>query len=204
MGLGPNLMEPGDQVCLLFGGHVTSIVRPTTMPSEYLFIGASYLLGFMSEEAIKLWEEGKAIITVVLSTRIICARGYYLSHLGDTKTLASCSSSAGYLYRLSYFSFESMHDGVLLHSTSSSPHCVHLLLTRHIDNHHIEHVLSQVSFFFEPSPQVQDLTCCSSRRIRPFLGLLFSASVSGGSPLRSLLQSRLAVLRRRRRASGST
>ena len=59
MGIGAYLMEPGDKVCVLFGGATPYIVRPTSVPGEYLFLGECYVHGLMDGEAIKLWEEGK-------------------------------------------------------------------------------------------------------------------------------------------------
>jgi hypothetical protein len=59
MGIGAHLMEAGDRVCVLFGGSTPYIVRPTSVPDEYLFLGECYVHGLMDGEAIKLWEEGK-------------------------------------------------------------------------------------------------------------------------------------------------
>ena len=59
MGIGSHLVEPGDKVCVLFGGSTPYIVRPTSIPDEYLFLGECYVHGLMDGEAIKLWEEGK-------------------------------------------------------------------------------------------------------------------------------------------------
>jgi hypothetical protein len=59
MGIGPRVMEPGDKVCVLFGGKTPYIVRPTLNPDEYLFLGDCYVHGFMDGEAIEGWERGE-------------------------------------------------------------------------------------------------------------------------------------------------
>ncbi|KAK2745175.1 hypothetical protein FQN55_006299 [Onygenales sp. PD_40] len=40
LGIGPQMMRPGDEVCVLFGGRVPFILRPIT--DHYLFIGDTY------------------------------------------------------------------------------------------------------------------------------------------------------------------
>ncbi|KAI1066843.1 hypothetical protein LB506_012104 [Fusarium annulatum] len=60
IGTGPPCLEPGDSVCILFGGAAPYIVRPSS-PSrdEYLFLGTAYVHGIMEGEAITTWEEQK-------------------------------------------------------------------------------------------------------------------------------------------------
>ncbi|KAF5720992.1 het-6OR heterokaryon incompatibility (het-6OR allele) [Fusarium mundagurra] len=60
IGTGPCCLEPGDSVCILFGGDTPYIVR-TSSPSsdEYLFLGNAYVHGIMEGEAITTWEEQK-------------------------------------------------------------------------------------------------------------------------------------------------
>ncbi|RGP77958.1 hypothetical protein FLONG3_3915 [Fusarium longipes] len=58
IGRGPPSLEPGDSVCILFGGETPYIVRPRTVSSdEHLFLGQSYVHGIMDGEAIATWEQ---------------------------------------------------------------------------------------------------------------------------------------------------
>ncbi|KAF5700714.1 Het6 heterokaryon incompatibility [Fusarium globosum] len=60
IGIGPRCLQPGDSVCILFGGDIPSIVRPVAPSSdEYLFLGNAYVHGIMDGEAITTWEEQK-------------------------------------------------------------------------------------------------------------------------------------------------
>jgi hypothetical protein len=57
IGIGPRAMETGDIVAVLYGGQTPYILRPTTA-DHFLFVGACYVDGIMSGEAIKMVEEG--------------------------------------------------------------------------------------------------------------------------------------------------
>jgi hypothetical protein len=57
MGIGPSFMQPGDKVCLLFGGATPYIIRSTSSSDEFLFVGECYIHGLMDGEAIKLCED---------------------------------------------------------------------------------------------------------------------------------------------------
>ncbi|KAF5235708.1 hypothetical protein FANTH_11587 [Fusarium anthophilum] len=60
IGTGPSCLEPGDFVCILFGGDTPYIVRPSSSSrDEYLFLGNAYVHGIMDGEAITTWEEQK-------------------------------------------------------------------------------------------------------------------------------------------------
>jgi hypothetical protein len=41
MGIGPAAMQPGDEVCVLFGGRLPFVLRP--MQDHHVFIGDTYL-----------------------------------------------------------------------------------------------------------------------------------------------------------------
>ncbi|TGO52093.1 hypothetical protein BOTNAR_0335g00040 [Botryotinia narcissicola] len=56
IGLGPSCMEPGDSVCILFGGTTSYVIRPTSTVDEYLFLGDSYVHGIMEGEAMTMYE----------------------------------------------------------------------------------------------------------------------------------------------------
>ncbi|KIN05381.1 hypothetical protein OIDMADRAFT_51193 [Oidiodendron maius Zn] len=58
VGLSSHNVQPGDQICVLFGGSTPYIVRPTSISGEYLFLGECYVHGLMNGEAIQQWEEG--------------------------------------------------------------------------------------------------------------------------------------------------
>jgi hypothetical protein len=59
MGVGPRCTKPGDRVCILFGGSMPYIIRPTShSDDEYLFLGPTYVHGMMDGEVIDAWEEG--------------------------------------------------------------------------------------------------------------------------------------------------
>jgi hypothetical protein len=59
IGIGPQDMQPTDIICVLFGGTVPYVLRPTENPSEYLFIGECYVHGAMSGEAVDDYERGR-------------------------------------------------------------------------------------------------------------------------------------------------
>ena len=58
VGLSAPSVQPGDQICVLFGGSTPYIVRPTSISGEYHFLGECYVHGLMNGEEIQLWEEG--------------------------------------------------------------------------------------------------------------------------------------------------
>jgi hypothetical protein len=51
LGLGPAEVEPGDVVCILFGGNLPYVVRHLSSQDEYTFLGPSYVHGIMDGEA---------------------------------------------------------------------------------------------------------------------------------------------------------
>ena len=59
VGLAAHGVQPGDKICALFGGTTPYIVRPTSVPGEYLFMGECYVHGLMDGMVIHLWDEGK-------------------------------------------------------------------------------------------------------------------------------------------------
>ncbi|KAF2432984.1 hypothetical protein EJ08DRAFT_584731 [Tothia fuscella] len=58
IGLGPFMVEPGDQVCVLFGGRVLYVLRPD-QDGSCIYIGDAYVHGLMDGEAIEQWREHK-------------------------------------------------------------------------------------------------------------------------------------------------
>jgi heterokaryon incompatibility protein (HET) len=56
MGLGPQLLQPGDWVCVLFGAKVPYILRPYN--GNYKLVGEAYLHGVMDGEIVAQYEEG--------------------------------------------------------------------------------------------------------------------------------------------------
>ena len=50
LGLGPAEVEPGDVVCILFGGNLPYVIRRRPQ-DEYTFLGPSYVHGIMDGEA---------------------------------------------------------------------------------------------------------------------------------------------------------
>lgn len=59
MGIGPANMDPGDRVCVLFGGPTPYIVRPVEgKHGEYLFVGECYIQKWMDGAALDLVEKG--------------------------------------------------------------------------------------------------------------------------------------------------
>jgi hypothetical protein len=64
-GIGPQAMEPGDEVAVLFGGITPFIVQSASQrrrESEghrsYRFVSESYIHGFMKGEVITAWRNG--------------------------------------------------------------------------------------------------------------------------------------------------
>lgn len=56
--LGPKVMEPGDVLCVLFGGKMPFVLRPWTDGRFYL-VGESYTHGLMNGEVIEALKRGK-------------------------------------------------------------------------------------------------------------------------------------------------
>ena len=56
MCLAPGETRPGDQICVLLGGHVLYVLRP--VGQNWLFIGECYVHGLMDGEAMGLLESG--------------------------------------------------------------------------------------------------------------------------------------------------
>ncbi|KAK2728188.1 het domain-containing protein [Colletotrichum kahawae] len=54
--LGPKMMEPGDLVCVLYGGKMPFCPQP--WGSKYLLVGECYVHGIMNGEMIKMAERG--------------------------------------------------------------------------------------------------------------------------------------------------
>lgn len=52
VGLGPPVVETGDQCCLFAGGQVPYVIRPLG-ESSYLFVGECYISGIMDGEAVE-------------------------------------------------------------------------------------------------------------------------------------------------------
>ena len=59
MGIGPAAMRDGDVVCILFGGCVPYILRPTDADGLYKLVGESYVHGVMRGEVINDWRQEK-------------------------------------------------------------------------------------------------------------------------------------------------
>ncbi|KAI1380401.1 heterokaryon incompatibility protein-domain-containing protein [Hypoxylon crocopeplum] len=56
MGIGPETMEKGDMVAILFGGRVPYVVRKLSN-TKYSFIGECYVPGLMAGEAVEEWKK---------------------------------------------------------------------------------------------------------------------------------------------------
>jgi len=52
LGLGPAIMEEGDIVCVLFGGVMSYILRPSE-EGRYLFLGDCYVRDVMNGEVVE-------------------------------------------------------------------------------------------------------------------------------------------------------
>lgn len=69
VGLAPGKAQPGDKVCVLFGGNNPFLLRPVKNESngdvesqeneEYILVGEAYVHGLMHGEAIEALEQGK-------------------------------------------------------------------------------------------------------------------------------------------------
>ncbi|OBT64927.1 hypothetical protein VE03_05679 [Pseudogymnoascus sp. 23342-1-I1] len=57
MGIGPQMMRPGDEVCVLYGGRLPFILRPRT--GHHIFVGDTYLC----DEEIMWGEAAEAVIS---------------------------------------------------------------------------------------------------------------------------------------------
>jgi hypothetical protein len=56
VGLGPSLVQPGDQICVLFGCPMPLCLR--YKGGGFLLVGESYLHGYMQGQAIGMWRKG--------------------------------------------------------------------------------------------------------------------------------------------------
>jgi hypothetical protein len=54
LGVGPDFMQPGDHVVILFGGKMPFVLRP--VGKLWRLVGACYVYGLMEGEAIERWE----------------------------------------------------------------------------------------------------------------------------------------------------
>jgi hypothetical protein len=52
-------MQPGDLVCILFGGITPFILR--AKDDYYALVGDAYVYGLMEGEAIREWQSGRLI-----------------------------------------------------------------------------------------------------------------------------------------------
>lgn len=57
IGLGPNLLQPDDQVCVVFGCPMPLCLRPEH--GAFSLVGECYFQEFMQGEAVELWRAGK-------------------------------------------------------------------------------------------------------------------------------------------------
>ena len=60
LGLGPELLQPGDVVSVLYGGKVPYILRPKD--GHYLLVGDAYVHGIMDGEAVQQCRDGDSSI----------------------------------------------------------------------------------------------------------------------------------------------
>jgi len=56
IGLGPNVMQPGDQLCILFGGQQLYILRPRG--DSHQLVGECFVQGLMWGEGLEAYENG--------------------------------------------------------------------------------------------------------------------------------------------------
>lgn len=56
LGVGATIAQPGDVVCVLFGGNLPYLIRP--VGSQYRFLGQCYVHGFMYGAVIQVLERG--------------------------------------------------------------------------------------------------------------------------------------------------
>jgi hypothetical protein len=54
LGMGPGLVQPGDQVVIFFGGNMPFILRP--VGKLWRFLGVCFVHGIMRGEAVEGWE----------------------------------------------------------------------------------------------------------------------------------------------------
>ncbi|CAJ2505055.1 Uu.00g124490.m01.CDS01 [Anthostomella pinea] len=52
IGVGPACLQTNDILCILYGGSTPYILRPTSTPGEYLFLGECYVAGIMNGERL--------------------------------------------------------------------------------------------------------------------------------------------------------
>ncbi|KAK4065397.1 hypothetical protein Trihar35433_7517 [Trichoderma harzianum] len=57
--MGPQVMEEGDIICVLFGGKMPFCLRPCLDSHRYLLVGECYIHGFMNGEAVEMLDEGR-------------------------------------------------------------------------------------------------------------------------------------------------
>lgn len=63
VGLVPESTEPGDYVCILFGGQVLYVLRPTgSVSHDHEYIGESYVHGLMDGEGMSWIQSGKVSV----------------------------------------------------------------------------------------------------------------------------------------------
>jgi len=58
LGLGPAIMEEGDIVCVLFGGVMRYILRPSE-EGRYLFLGGCNIRDVMNGEVVENWKRDR-------------------------------------------------------------------------------------------------------------------------------------------------
>lgn len=68
IGIGPASIREGDLVCVLFGGCVPYILRPTDTDNMCNLVGECYVHGIMYGETVRLWEEGN----LAKNTFVLC------------------------------------------------------------------------------------------------------------------------------------
>lgn len=62
IGLGPEVMEPGDLICILFGRQVPFVLRK--LDDHYIFIGESFIKNLMDGEGLHSFENGEQTSSV--------------------------------------------------------------------------------------------------------------------------------------------
>lgn len=58
-GLGPDVLQPGDLCCVIYGGRVPYVLRPSKTGSGNRFLGECYVYGSMHGEALQSLAEGQ-------------------------------------------------------------------------------------------------------------------------------------------------
>lgn len=56
-GLGPEVAEVGDVICILFGSSVPFVLRPNGTSGQWKLVGECYVHGIMNGEGIQMWEQ---------------------------------------------------------------------------------------------------------------------------------------------------